>query len=63
MNYIRQKDVETYVRNLIFEKFQSGQSGKKCQHQDKELKTRISSKSKAENPTKNTQGNRIVDNP
>jgi hypothetical protein len=54
MNDIMQKDVETYVRNLIFEKFHSGQGGKKCPHQDKEQKMRIRLKSKAENPAKNT---------
>ena len=47
MNDIGQKDVETYVRNLIIEKFKSHQGVEKSEHEGKIQKVRNCSKPKS----------------
>ena len=49
MNDIGQKDVETYIRNLISDKFKSRQGAAKDWRQNKSQETRNCSKPKSEN--------------
>lgn len=62
MNDLGQKDVDTYVRNLILEKFKSRQGDANGPHKDKEQKVCICSTSKSENPGTYQKHNRIDDN-
>jgi hypothetical protein len=62
MNDIGQKDVETYVRNLIFEKFKSRQGVEKGGHQGKIQKVRKCSKSKSGDPAAQQKHNKSSGN-
>jgi hypothetical protein len=61
MNDIRRKDVDTYVRNLISEKFKSRRGATKGQHKDKVQKLQSCSRPKSENPAANPKDNSIGD--
>jgi hypothetical protein len=59
MNDIGHRDVETYVRKLIFEEFKSCLDAATGRYQVKRHKVRKSSKPTPENPTANIKYNRI----
>ena len=62
MNDIGQKDVETYVRNLIFEKFKSRQGVEKGGHQGKMQKASKCSKPKSDSPEAQQKHNKSSSN-
>jgi len=60
MNDIRQKNVETYVRDLIFERFELRQGDAQDRYQNRSKSS--NSKPKSENPTIYQKHKRTDDN-